>query len=419
MKSILTFISIILFYINLSFAQENHLIDFEQKLDSLLISGNLSNIAQIILENKNVFNDSSAYNSLVEPYLSLLLNIQNTVAFDSIRQKNMSEEYNKLYNMFDESIAGTASVSAYKKFSINYNENRISDAIKFYLIAYYLKIKYIQKMQDRFNSDFYQIKQNFSKSEYNLVIIAIEDIRQWSKPFYFFQQKEDSLKYYEEKSQNRQYELLEFNKDYQEQSKVESEFQFTISPQLVYTPALNNISWSIDNKYNPEDLYIKKIPSAFGGCFRISADYKITNNFAAGSQFRMGYFSFGSIVEPGSFTIIKVDHNLKYNGIYAYGRYYFRNKFGAQPYLDLGLGYVSYERKKIEMFLDDGPELVNIASKSFKSMQLLIDFGIDYVYKNTLPFVFGFEINGYYNTKRSDISSQIIYSVSFNLSFQI
>ena len=54
----------------------------------------------------------------------------------------------------------------------------------------------------------------------------------------------------------------------------------------------------------------------------------------------MGYFSFGSIVEPGSFTIIKVDHNLKYNGIYAYGRYYFRNKFGAQPYLDLGLGYV-------------------------------------------------------------------------------
>ena len=96
MKSILTFISIILFYINLSFAQENHLIDFEQKLDSLLISGNLSNIAQIILENKNVFNDSSAYNSLVEPYLSLLLNIQNTVAFDSIRQKNMSEEYKKL-----------------------------------------------------------------------------------------------------------------------------------------------------------------------------------------------------------------------------------------------------------------------------------------------------------------------------------
>lgn len=51
--------------------------------------------------------------------------------------------------------------------------------------------------------------------------------------FLFLSAKEDSLKYYEEKSKKRQYELLEFNKDYQEQSKVESEFQFTISPQLV------------------------------------------------------------------------------------------------------------------------------------------------------------------------------------------
>ena len=44
MKSLLTFISLILLCIDLSFEQENHLIDFELKLDSLLISGNLKNI---------------------------------------------------------------------------------------------------------------------------------------------------------------------------------------------------------------------------------------------------------------------------------------------------------------------------------------------------------------------------------------
>jgi hypothetical protein len=412
-KLVLFFLIFIAFHIlpqNL-YCQIENFTSLESKLDSMLILGEVSKVKQTLYDLYEQNNTDENFIKIQEAYTTLFEALNHRSNFNEAEMLERLDQYLKFEPLFEIEQAGKNANLAYRNFVKAYKENNFNEAIKFYGIAYFLKDKFINSLWDKYK--FYLSKYQFyySKSEFEKSLSYLRNIKMLTKERPIFNSQQDTLNVLWEDNYEKFRHIDTYNKEYKTTKIFDSKFQYSFSSQLLYNMEIENVIWPAVNGTRNYDYKIKSIPEEFGWGIIFNADYGITNNLSFGFQFRASEYLIHYIIIPENLFQFRLKHNVSAIGIYLYSKFYFRDKFGARPFISFGAGSVSITRHEVKLFQAYG----TATKQTKKSIQAFTDLGIDYIFESYPSVVYGFFVSSYFYPDENGINSKYNFAISLKV----
>jgi hypothetical protein len=327
--------------------QENNLFD---KLDSLLIEIRFDSAQEYFITRLN-FPVEEEQVILYQKYEYFIESVSDLDSqLNKIDFNKLSGFARSMESSFNEQIVGFKAHYVFKLFQKSLSNSDLKQSYALYLTArFFNNIFYLQERK-RLLDDYEQCKSLLNGGEFQQVLVELERFeKQENKQSTAYAQVGDSLEYLYSILYNSVLDSLHSEKMWKPKDIVSPQWNLTLGLQI-----------GLLHRNNKEILYVNY--PAQGYQYQVLGH--VVDPLAVTVIMQMGFYLSSKIlvgIKPfyGLALNRKIDigdqvtkeyqdnFNSEFYGISLFSRYYFRNKVGARPYLDGGIGLILTSREKI------------------------------------------------------------------------
>ncbi len=382
-------------------------IELQLKLDSLLIAGDFKMANDLLDKSSSLLLNDSKQN-----YLKILNDIKkiDTVSTDSDYINELVQQYKNNEKNFHEEYAGEESNISYRKFlSLAKNDDN-REAIKYYLVADFLKAKHIKNTIYKTKVEIEKAQVLYNENKITEALNTIDSINLITGKNLKLNALNDTIYMLKEKILKRKSEQETHKLMWKQKEKVDYAFKLSVGGTIGSNYPLENEILRFDpglvlNKYG----------------FSVIGNLSLYKRFSLGLDLTLAHSSYSS----GSLSSSPYFYNFNAysRSIQAYIEFLLRDQAGARPHINFGIGYLHLSSESSTatytvIVYDNGHSYSDMRYYSFPEMtfttlQILTEFGIEYIPSNTTRFVIGSKLSTSYNTR--DIKALDQFNISFSL----
>jgi hypothetical protein len=401
-------------------------------IDSLLYKGNLERIIDYFrikdqkIEELNLTKRQKVdYLNFKKTYTSIGKNISNFESLDELSRNNLINQYLKFETRFDSLSAGIKSYTLYQTFKTFSEKGEKVNAIKFYLIAYFFKGKYIRQTIHFVRNSIKIAYKNYDNNYFDKTITNISRLFEINRNISLPPSIVDSLIILQSKIRSKE-EIIERNEHFWEDERlVKNNLNFTIGFHLIRQNAINNNLLEFKQKIGKKSelVNIEYISGKLIWQYSARIDYRVLNSLFLGVDIKYSEFTYSS---KNILDLVFFDFKLQNYSSHFFFKYQSRYYVGLRPYITLGLGYLISQREKTDGIilkfaddLDTPPTALyyDVPNKVYKFSQVLYEAGLDYLPAPNLPIILGSKLSLYQNINFNKFIGQFNFAFGVYVSY--
>jgi hypothetical protein len=376
----------------------------ENQLDSLLIAGDFE-MANNLLNKSNVQLSSDTK----EIYFKFLNEVKkiDTIQINPSHEEKLFEKYRKDKKSFNTENAGEKSNIAYSKF-LKFADIDTKQAIKYHMLAHYLKAKYIQNQVQIIEEKIEKAEDLYEDKNFTEASNILNGVKPITENNYKFKAVKDKLDALKEKLMQVKYKEKQHKHLWEQKEKVDHTFKLGIG-------GVTGSNYPLQREIlrrNPGFELSKLGISMRGGLllnprFSLSLDLTFTrNSYSSGSLNASPYF---------------FNFHANSSSIQTYLQIFLREETGIRPQINFGLGYLYVTSEAFDAYYspiteDQGYLLsTSFPARTFNTVQILTEIGAEYISNNNTNFFLESKISAYYNMKETNALGQFNISLSLNI----
>ncbi len=376
----------------------------EAELDSLLIAGDFESVNNLL--NKS---DKSLLFNTKQSFLEVLNNIKkiDTLSMNSNYLKKLFEQYKSTEERFDTENAGEKSNIAYSKF-LEFADSDTKQAIKYHIIAAYLKEKYIQNQIQNAEAKIKEAKVLYEDKKITEALNILNSIKSIPENNLKLKEVKHKFDILNAKVMKSKYEEAQYKHFWEQEEKADYTFKLGIGGIVGSNYPLEHEILGRDPGFSLNKLGIS-----------IPGGLSLNQRFSLGLDLTFTYHSYssGSLNKSPFFF----SFNSSSSAIQTYLQFFLREQTGLRPHINLGLGYLYVTSEAFTAYhrpLGDPEDYTRSTfypARTFNTLQILTEMGVEYISSNTTNFSIGSKLSVYYNTRNTKALDQFNISLNLNI----
>jgi hypothetical protein len=400
-KISILFLSLFVVCFSLSAGSIKFQTEIEDKLDSLLITGDFESANDLL--NKSDLLDTK------QGFLKVLNNIKeiDTLPINPNYVKKLFEKYKSTGARFSTENAGKKSNIAYSKF-LEFADRDTKQAMKYHIIAAYFKEKYIQNLIENAEAKIQEAKVLYEDKKITEAINIMKSIKLLPENNLKLKEVKHTFDTLNAKVMKSKYEEDLYKHFWEQAEKADYTFKLGIGVIFGSNYPLQHEILGRDPGFNLNKSGIS-----------IPACLSFNQRFSLGLDLNFTYHSYSSGTLDTSPYFFSFDSYS--SSIQTYLQFFLREQTGLRPHIDFGLGYLYVTSEAFTAYhrpLGDPGEFTRSTfypARTFNTLQILTEMGVEYISSNTTNFSIGSKLSVHYNTRNTTALDQFNISLNVNI----